>query len=170
MHFGTSATVPMPSSDSPLPVSFALYGCNSMYSTADLVFSKLLQRFPGTKISLAEGGTGWVPWLLERLDYTWDRHRHYSDIPQDVKPSEVFQKNIWVCHIEDRTGVELRAEIGIDKIMWECDYPHSDSLWPESQESLLHTLADVPPVEVQAMVEDNARRLFNFDADLKKSG
>jgi len=170
MHFGTSATVPMPSSDSPIPVSFALYGCNSMYATADLLFSKILQRFPGTKVSLAEGGTGWVPWLLERLDYTWDRHRHYTDIPQDTPPSETFKKNIWVCHIEDATGVELRSEIGVDKMMWECDYPHSDSLWPKSQESLLKTLADVPTTEVQAIVEDNARKLFNFDADLRKVG
>ena len=72
-----------------------------------------------------------MPWLLERIDYTWERHSGYQHYNTSVRPSELVKDHIYGCFISDRTGILLRHEIGIDRIMWEGDYPHSDSQFPD---------------------------------------
>ena len=166
MHFGSSGQSPKTADDAPFPVTIALFGCNSMYTTADLLFSPVFHKFPRLKVALSEGGIGWVPYMLERIDYTWDRHRYYSNVDQTTRPSDLFRGHIWGCFIDDVTGVKNRHDIGVDRITWECDYPHSDSNWPNSRNRVTEMLADVPDEEVHRMVELNARELLCFDADL----
>jgi predicted TIM-barrel fold metal-dependent hydrolase len=166
MHFGSSGQSPKTADDAPFPVTIALFGCNSMYTTADLLFSPVFHKFPSLKVALSEGGIGWVPYMLERIDYTWDRHRYYSNIDQTTRPSDLFRTHIWGCFIDDVTGVKNRQDIGVDRITWECDYPHSDSNWPNSRSRVAEMLAHVPDDEVHRIVELNARELLCFDADL----
>ena len=49
----------------------------------------------------------------------------------DKLPSELFRERSLACYVTDPTALKVRHEIGIDCIAWECDYPHSDSIWPE---------------------------------------
>ncbi|WP_095046556.1 amidohydrolase family protein [Streptomyces sp. WM6386] len=163
LHFGTSGTRPFTSPDAPEATFISLMGLNSMKALVDLCFSPVFHRHPSLKISLAEGGIGWIPYLLERADTTWERQRFWQDINQDVRPSDLFRKHIWGCFITDRTGISLRHDIGVDRIMWECDFPHSDSMWPNSRKVLHDAVVDVPDEEVHAMVELNARKLFKLD-------
>jgi len=162
MHFGSSGKAPITAPDAPMAVMIALFGCNSMYATADLLFSPVFHRHPGLKVALSEGGVGWVPYLLERADYTWERHRFYQNVDQTVRPSDLFREHIWACFIDDEHGVANRDAIGVGNITWECDYPHSDSNWPNSRKRAAEILADVPDDEAQRIVETNARELFNF--------
>lgn len=69
------------------------------------------------------------------------------------------------CFISDPIGVRLRHEIGIDNIMWEMDYPHSDSMWPDAPEVLDGVLKaeQVPDDEIDKMTHLNAMRWYNFD-------
>jgi predicted TIM-barrel fold metal-dependent hydrolase len=166
MHFGSSGRAPDTADDAPFPVSIALFGCNSMYTTADLLFSRVFHKFDSLKVALAEGGIGWVPYMLERIDYTWERHRYYTEIDKDTRPSDLFRKHVWGCFIDDEFGLTNRHAIGIERITWEGDYPHSDSNWPNSRTRAAEVLADVPDEEVHRIVELNARELFCFDADL----
>ena len=48
--------------------------------------------------------------------------------------------------------------------MWECDYPHSDTHWPNARKHLAEQLLDVPDDEAHKIVELNARKLYNFTA------
>jgi predicted TIM-barrel fold metal-dependent hydrolase len=162
LHFGTSGQAPTTAPDAPFAVTITLFGCNSMYAAADLIFSPVFHRHPRLKVALAEGGVGWVPYLLERADYVWDRHRWYQNVNQDVKPSELFRRNIWGCFIDDVHGLKNRHEIGVDRITWECDYPHSDSNWPNSRKRAVEVFAEVPDDEVHRIVEWNSRELFDF--------
>jgi predicted TIM-barrel fold metal-dependent hydrolase len=162
MHFGTSGQAPTTAPDAPFAVTITLFGCNSMFAAADLIFSPVFHKFPQLKVSLAEGGIGWVPYLLERADYVWDRHRWYQNVNQDVAPSELFRRHIWGCFIDDVHGLTSRHEIGVDRITWECDYPHSDSNWPNSRKRAIEVFAEIPDDEVHRMVEWNSRELFNF--------
>lgn len=163
LHFGSSGQVPVTAEDAPQAVFITLMGSNSMMAAVDLMFSPVFHRHPNLKVSLAEGGIGWIPWILERADDTWRRHRFYQNVNQEKLPSEVFATNIWGCFITDETGLEQRHKIGLDRITWECDYPHSDSNWPNSREVAKQMFADIPDHEVQAIVEDNAKVLFNID-------
>jgi predicted TIM-barrel fold metal-dependent hydrolase len=148
--------------DAPFAVAIALFPTNLMWTTVDLLFSGALQRFPKLQFSLAEGGIGWVPYTLERCDYTWNRHRYYQNIDFDARPSDLFRKHFWGCFIDDEHGLANRHTIGVDRIMLEIDYPHSDSNWPNSRKRATEVLADVPDDEVEKIVEINARRMLRF--------
>ncbi|MET0319069.1 MAG: amidohydrolase family protein [Rhodococcus fascians] len=162
VHFGTSGQAPTTAPEAPFAVMIALFGCNSMYATADLLFSPVFHRHPNLKFALSEGGIGWVPYMLERLDLTWEKHRYYQNINQTVRPSDLFRKHLFGCFIDDEFGLKSRHDVGIDNITWEGDYPHSDSNWPNSRKRLHDVMLDIPDDEVHKMVELNARQLFNF--------
>lgn len=168
MHFGSSGQPPSTAPDAPFAVTISLFGCNSMSATADLLFSRVFHKFDRLKVALAEGGIGWMPYMLERIDYTWERHRYYTGIDIDTRPSDLFHRNMWGCFIDDVAGLSNRYEIGIDRITWESDYPHSDSNWPKSRERAAEVLAEVPDDEVHQIVELNARKLLDFTADLDR--
>ncbi|HEY0509882.1 MAG TPA: amidohydrolase family protein, partial [Blastococcus sp.] len=107
-------------------------------------------------------GIGWVPYILERTDYTWERHKWYQDVDMDTRPSDLFREHFWGCFIDDEHGLKNRHSIGIDRIMLEVDFPHSDSNWPNSRKRASEVLADVPDDEVEKIVETNARRMLRF--------
>jgi predicted TIM-barrel fold metal-dependent hydrolase len=162
LHFGSSGKPPITSPEAPMAVMIALFGTNSMDATADLLFSEVFYKFPELKVALSEGGIGWVPYLLDRIDLTWEKHRWYQNVNKEVRPSELWHKNMFGCFIEDFEGIERREKVGIDNIMWEADYPHSDSNWPKSRQYLIEAMQNVPDDEVHKMVELNARRVYNF--------
>lgn len=51
----------------------------------------------------------------------------------------------------------------MDMITWECDYPHSDSTWPDAPETVARYLQDLPADDVARITHRNAMRLFHFD-------
>ncbi|ARE37864.1 amidohydrolase (plasmid) [Rhodococcus sp. BH4] len=162
IHFGTSGKAPITAPEAPMAVMTALFGCNSMYATADLLFSPVFHNHPNLKFMLSEGGIGWVPYMLERMDGVWAKHRFYQNINQTVKPSELFAKHLFGCFIDDQFGIDNRHAVGIDNITWEGDYPHSDSNWPNSRKIVHDQMIKVPDDEVHRIVELNARTLLNF--------
>lgn len=164
MHIGSgSKQIDSDAPDAKFSTRCALIGLNSMLALTDLLLSPTFDRFPDLKVTLSEGGAGWVPYLLERADYTWVRYRTMDNL-SERQPSEMFRKNVWVCMIDDEIGVKVRHEIGVDRIMWECDYPHGDTSWPQSRKRVEEMLADVPADEAAAIVEGNARQLFRLSS------
>jgi predicted TIM-barrel fold metal-dependent hydrolase len=162
MHFGSSGNAPTTAPEAPFAVTITLFGTNSMAAVVDLLYSPVFHRHPNLKIGFSEGGIGWVPYILERADFVWNRHRFYQNVHQTVKPSELFAKHVHGCFISDEHGIWARDRIGIDTLTWECDYPHSDSNWPHSRKMAAEAFVDVPDVDVHKIVELNARRLYNL--------
>jgi hypothetical protein len=91
------------------------------------------------KFVFSEGGIGWLPNALERADRMWLRHQVYSGL-DDILPSEIFRRNMYLCMIEEPVCLKYRNDIGVDHILWECDYPHTDTTWPDSQSTTLDVL------------------------------
>lgn len=166
MHFGSSGEMPSTSEDAPNALWIATMGINAMVGLTDLLYSPVLHRFPALRAAFSEGGIGWIPYLLERIDFVWERHGYWNQLKMDVKPSELFRRNVWGCFISDDFGIAQRHAIGVDRICWECDYPHSDSNWPNSRKLLEASLLDVPDEDARRIAELNARELLRFDADL----
>jgi len=170
LHFGSGSFVPGFSfmdkdavdPDAPFAVAIAIFSSNLWWSTADLIFSGVLQRHPNLKFMLSEGGIGWLPYMMERMDYTWERHRWYQNISKVDRPSDLFRKHFWGCFIDDVHGIKNRDIIGVENILIEVDYPHSDSNWPNSRKRIGENLHDVPDDEVAMIVEHNARDLMKF--------
>jgi hypothetical protein len=128
------------------------------------VWSRIVKEYPDIKIALSEGGTGWIPYFLDRIDRTYDMHHLWTGQDfGDKLPSEVFREHFLTCFIADPIGVHLRHEIGIDNIAWECDYPHSDSSWPEAPEELAGVTDGVPDDEINKISYLNAMRWYSYD-------
>jgi predicted TIM-barrel fold metal-dependent hydrolase len=161
LHFGTGGA-PDTAPDANFAVAIALFGMNSQFTTVDLLLSPVFHKHPRLKVALSEGGIGWMPYVLERTDYTWERHRWYTGVNTEVRPSDLFREHIFGCFIADQAGIEIRHLIGVDNLMFEGDYPHSDSNFPASREKLAAALQSVPDDEARRIAEDNARRVFNF--------
>jgi predicted TIM-barrel fold metal-dependent hydrolase len=163
MHIGTSGSVPMPSPDAPFIISIALASVNAFVASVNLMMSPVPRRFPDIKLVFSEGGIGWIPAALERADRQFLRHRLWAGMHDDLLPSDVFRRNMWVCMIEEPIGLTFREHIGVDRILWECDYPHADTPWPHSQQAVAEEFAGVPDDELQAITHGNAEALFRWE-------
>ena len=166
-HIGTGYAPPHPSMESPIDAWITAMPMSISTSASDWLQLSALQRYPNLKISLTEGGIGWIPYFLERADFTHEHHRGwtFSDFG-GKKPSDVFREHFLTCFVDDRFGLKSRHDIGIKCIMYECDYPHSDTVWPEVPETLTKSLEklDIPDDEINLMTHGNALREFNLDA------
>jgi predicted TIM-barrel fold metal-dependent hydrolase len=166
IHLGSSGQLAVTAPDAPIDVMITLQPMNICAAAADLVWSRIFREFPTLTVALSEGGTGWIPYFLDRLDRTYDMHHAWTGQDFDGRtPSEIFREHILTCFIADPIGIALRHEIGIDNICWEQDYPHSDSSWPNAPEELARVAAryDVPDAEVNKITHENAMRWYRFD-------
>ena len=73
--------------------------------------------------------------------------------------------------MEDVVGLRERELIGVDNIMWASDYPHSDSTWPNSRESVEQQMesARVSPEDAYKITFGNAAKLYGISTDLTSS-
>jgi predicted TIM-barrel fold metal-dependent hydrolase len=166
VHIGSSGRIAVPAADGPPDVMITLQPMNIVQAAADLLWSRIIKEFPGVRIALSEGGTGWIPYFLERLDRTFEMHATWTLQDFGGKlPSEVFRERFLTCFITDSVGLGLRHEIGIGNICWECDYPHSDSLWPNAPEFLFDDFVkhSVPDDDINKITYENAMRWYQFD-------
>ena len=153
----TSPEMPVAASITGIPISI-------VNNAADWVFSKMLRDYPDLKLALSEGGIGWIPYFLERADYVYQHHHQWTHQDfGDKLPSEVFREHFITCFIDDAAGVKNRHAVGIDTITWECDYPHSDTTWPNAPEILAKSMEGVPDDEVNKITYENALRHFRLD-------
>jgi predicted TIM-barrel fold metal-dependent hydrolase len=166
MHLGSSGKLLIPTDDGPPDVMITLQPMNISCAAADVLWSRVPKRFPDIRFALSEGGIGWIPYFLERVDRTFDMHHEWTGQDFSGKlPSEVFREHFLTCFINDPSGLDLRHKIGIDNIAWEADYPHPDGLWPDAPEDLHRELtrAGVTDDEAGKMTYGNALRWYSFD-------
>ena len=164
LHIGSSSTMVMTAEDAPVDVMITLTPMNIVQAAGDLIWSHVLRDFPNIKIALSEGGIGWIPYFLERIDYVYQHHKAWTHQDfGDKLPSQLFSERIITCFIDDAFGVENRHHLNMDNVTWECDYPHSDSTWPHAPELLHKYLAGVPDSDVNKITHENAMRIFNYD-------
>jgi len=119
-------------------------------------------RFPTLQIAMSEGGIGWVPMLIDRIEYVLDHSASglSSWRDPDLSPVDALRRNFWFCTIDLPSTMALRDHIGVDHIMIETDYPHADSTWPDTQARAKEGMAGFDPHEVRMLTWENAAGLF----------
>ena len=127
----------------------------------NLIFSGVLDLYPTLKWVCAETGLGWVNYILEGCNHEWER-RHLWTEGITTRPSDLFRRQIYVDFWYEAAGVQQRHNIGIDNIMWESDYPHSTSTYPESWEFVKRSLEGVPQDERDKLLYGNAMKLYKL--------
>jgi predicted TIM-barrel fold metal-dependent hydrolase len=164
LHIGTGNPAPHASMETPIEAWISTMPMAIAVGAADWLHLAALERYPTMKIALSEGSIGWVPYFLERSDFAHSRHKAWTHSRfKGTRPSEVFKKHFLNCFIDDAFGLKNIDDIGEDMIAYECDYPHSDCLWPNSPELLWPTVKNLTPAQIEKVTHRNAMRFFRFD-------
>jgi len=144
------------------------YGYRPSESVMQFIFAGVLDQFPTLQIYIAETQIGWLPMWLQQVDLAyershWSMHEHYG-LPQlERTPSEYIKDHFLWGFMKDPFGVRQRHEIGVDKVMWETDFPHTGTDWPHSQDTIEMNFAGVPEDERYKMLAGNAVKFFHLD-------
>ncbi|MGH7965879.1 MAG: amidohydrolase family protein [Candidatus Binatia bacterium] len=96
------------------------------------------------------------------MDHWWEDHRHWMEPKVDEMPSFYFRRQFWATFEDDRAGVLTRELIGVDRLMWGSDYPHTEGTFPHSREQVAKDFAGIPEADVYQMVAGNAARLYRL--------
>jgi predicted TIM-barrel fold metal-dependent hydrolase len=171
IHIGSGAQASHASTESPIEAWITSMPISIANSAADWLHLKALRKYPTLKICMSEGGIGWIPYFLERADFSHEQHKTWTHTDFGAKkPSEVFREHFITCFIDDAFGLANLGAIGEDYVCYECDYPHSDTLWPKSPERLFDTVRRLPRPTIDKITHGNALRFYSFDAFGKLGG
>jgi len=136
----------------------------------DLFAWGILERHPALKIVIAESGVGWVPWVVEELDYRhmrlWECKTFWDDrggIPHQMKPSDLFKRQVYGTFQQSPTAMRLTEFWGPDNLLWASDYPHPDSIWPNSVRTIGETMGHMAKDDVRGLTGGNAAKLYGLD-------
>jgi predicted TIM-barrel fold metal-dependent hydrolase len=127
----------------------------------NLLLSGRMARHPRLKWVFAETGMGWINYVLEGCDHEWEQ-RHLWTEGILTRPSDAFRSQIVVDFWFETAGVELRHTIGVDNIMWESDYPHITSTYPDSWKYVERALVGVPDEDRRKMLYGTAMKLYKL--------
>lgn len=185
MHVGSSSNLIRTSDDMPT-LAFMAYSAaaNQAGTLLDWLFSGNFVKHPNLKIALSEGSIGWIPYFLERAEQVVDKQRFWAarfdlnmnathdrgeelkegnfDLDTDVRA--LYRDHVFGTFIEDQAGVRLLDILGEDNVMLECDYPHSDSTWPDSINLANKWLGHLPEDVQHKITIGNAERVYDFRA------
>jgi predicted TIM-barrel fold metal-dependent hydrolase len=165
LHVASSGSLLSVSEGAPMGGPGAtLFQAQAYMSCVDWLWSYKTLELPNLKIAMSEGGLGWVPMLMDRLDFMMSTSGHgRKQWPsKELSPTEALQRNFWFCTIDDPTAMvpSVIERVGVDRVMFEVDYPHADTTWPDSQDYLDRVLAALPVEHRRSITHQNAAALF----------
>ena len=131
----------------------------------DLLFSGVLPRFPSLKFVSVESGIGFIPFLLEACDHTFNYGQVRKQRPEfDLLPSEYFARQVYGCYFfEEYAPANLLDRISPDNVLFETDYPHPVCLYGNVREKIDAGLGNAPTDVRRKVLFDNAARLYKID-------
>jgi predicted TIM-barrel fold metal-dependent hydrolase len=152
-------------------MSTMLFMGNARAVTA-MIIGGVCHRFPGLNIVSVESGVGWIPYLLEALDWQWVNSGVHLEHPEmKLLPSEYFKRQIYGCFwFEGPSGLAAIDILGTTNFLFETDFPHPTSMSPgpasiarEPRRYVAETFGHLPEADLRALLHDNAARLYHFD-------
>src|SRR6266705_1027479 len=120
----------------------------------------VFERYPNLKIGFGESGIGWIPYVLDRMDFEFEDQ--YHDLPLKLKPSEYWRRQCKATFQYDRVGTKLIDEMGVETLMWGSDYPHPDGVWPESAKYISEQFKHLPDDVTRKMTCENAGKFYGL--------
>jgi predicted TIM-barrel fold metal-dependent hydrolase len=166
-HIGSSSQLSTTSPDAPVSLLLTLTTQNAEGALADWLLSGSLARHAGLKIALSESSVGWMPYILERIDRIWTYADTVDPELRKIVPElpSSYMGQVYGCVVDDVHGVKNRDIVGgIGQIMFEVDYPHADSTYPESlrvAEKLVDA-AGLNDQEARQLIRGSAIECYNL--------
>jgi predicted TIM-barrel fold metal-dependent hydrolase len=126
----------------------------------NLILSGLLDRFTRLKFVSVESGIGWLPFLLEAIDYEYQEVAINHGTLQR-RPSDYFKSNFYACFwFERRDLTHTIKSVGIDNVLFETDFPHPVCLHPI--DDIDQALAGLTEAEKVKVLSGNAAKVYNI--------
>jgi predicted TIM-barrel fold metal-dependent hydrolase len=172
-HIGASVTAmsfygkyswPSHSPNTRLALGGTLLFIGNARVVSNLIVSGIFDRHPDLKMVSVESGCGWIPFILEALDYEMRENAPDEFAAMKKMPSEYFKTNLYATFwFENNHGklADLVEAVGEDKIMFETDFPHPTCLYPNPLGSVEGKLAKLSPEARRKILGENARKLYS---------
>lgn len=129
----------------------------------DFIFGKILDRFPKLEVVTAELELSWIPNFMRRIDMIQGVYSNRLQLPSlDMKASDYLRTRIWHGLIDEKIGLSVISEVGVDQVVWGSDFPHTISVGVETEKALDELFAGVSSEDRAKLVAENARKLFRL--------
>ena len=163
MHIGSGSRMAETSPFAPRAALVAMTFAMAQLSLVEWLVSGHLIRYPKLKIAFSESQVGWIPFVLERLDNVF-LHRSYANLDPLVTepPSTYLPGRVYGCFFEDEAGIDNRHKIGVSQMLFEIDYPHQDTTWPNTHKVVERMAAKLPPDELERILRTNALEMLGI--------
>ena len=126
----------------------------------NLILSGLLDRYTRLKFVSVESGIGWVPFLLEAIDYEYTETGANAATLQRL-PSEYFASNFHACFWFERRDLSRQIKaVGVDNVLFETDFPHPVCLYPI--DDMDKAMAGLNEAEKVKVLSGNAAKVYNI--------
>jgi predicted TIM-barrel fold metal-dependent hydrolase len=164
MHIGSGSLFLTSSPDAPPAVTATLDFVTTTMALTDWLFCGALARHPDLRVCFAEGQIGWIPYVLDRADALWKKKIWAKDGNRLPEPPSRYMSQVYACFYDDPAGLAARERIGIDQICFETDYPHQDSTWPNTLDSVAGFADQLDDRELDLILRGNGAKLLGLDA------
>jgi predicted TIM-barrel fold metal-dependent hydrolase len=171
-HIGASLTTmnyfgtyPWPShdDDTQLAIGGTLLFIGNARVVVNIICSGMLERFPELKIVSVESGAGWVPFILEALDYEMAENAPGLRASLSLSPSGYFKRQIYATTWFERSDLPtIVAAVGEDNIMFETDFPHPTCLYPDPLKTAEENMRGLSTDAQRKILGDNAAKLYRL--------
>jgi predicted TIM-barrel fold metal-dependent hydrolase len=166
MHIGSGSRLIETSPYAPRLVDVTLTFSTAQLSMVEWLLSGLLERFPKLKIVYSESQIGWMPFILERIDKAAANSGSWAGgtgANLERPPSSYVPGRVFGCFFDDDTGLANREQIGVGQLLFEVDYPHQDTTWPNTSEIVKRIASQVPRSDLLRIVRENTIELLDLD-------
>ena len=141
---------------------------DNMRCIVDAIFGGVCHRFPDLKLVSVESGVGYLPGLLETMDWQWRNGGVHLEHPEyDLLPSEYFRRQMYGCFWFETAAARFAIEQYPDNILYETDYPHPTCQHPGPQtpartprEYANDTLGGLADEVLAKVLHDNAAAIY----------
>ncbi len=159
----TSLPWPSQTPDQKLALGSAMLFVNNAGVLSNLIFSGVMERFPNLKFASVESGVGWIPFVLEALDYQLEEEVPGASEILSMKPSEYFRRQIYACFWFERKGLPAALEsLGSDNLIFESDFPHPTCLYPAPLSYPAQALTGIDRDVLRKLMSGNAARVYSI--------
>lgn len=125
------------------------------------VFGGILDRHPHLRVGWFEGGINWIPPAIQDGEHLYASLKHMGhDIEHDV--GWYWDNHMYASFMVDPLGLELIDRIGADRVMWSADYPHNESTFGYSEQSLATVVDAVGPETAAKIASTNVKTFLGL--------
>ncbi|MDB5714392.1 MAG: amidohydrolase [Sphingomonadales bacterium] len=143
-----------------LAIGSMLFYIGNAATMGNFIVSGLFDKYPRMKMVSVESGIGWIPFMLEALEYQVDEMM--PDKKMARRPTEYFRDQMFASFWFEKAAPQKMLDIiGVDNVMFETDFPHPTSLY-DPQASIMEALGGVDEVTLRKVLQDNAARCYNL--------